>query len=72
MTAKLVAVGRADWLNNSATKNQGIEPGPTANITTNAITRNILIYDTHFDCAWNKFKKKYVLKILSELKKINV
>jgi len=41
-TAKLVAAPRADWLNNSDTRNQGMEPGPIANITTNRITNRML------------------------------
>lgn len=34
VTAIDVAIGRAEELNSSVTKNQGIEPGPVANITT--------------------------------------
>ena len=37
-TATAVAVGRASCPNNSVTKNQGMEPGPTAKPTTNRIT----------------------------------
>lgn len=40
-TAILVANGRADELKNSDTKNHGIDPGPTANATTNTITNII-------------------------------
>ena len=35
----------ADWLNNSVTKNHGIDPGPVANPTTNVMTITI---DTYF------------------------
>ncbi|KAE9526939.1 hypothetical protein AGLY_013587 [Aphis glycines] len=42
-TAILVANGRADELNNSATKNQGMDPGPTANAMTKAITKMVSI-----------------------------
>lgn len=38
-TASDVAAGLADWLNNSETKNHGIDPGPVANITTKTSTR---------------------------------
>ena len=47
VTAIAVAIGRAEELNNSVTRNQGIEPGPVANITTNTITNSILKYDNH-------------------------
>lgn len=40
-TAKEVAEGLADWLNNSDTKNHGIEPGPLANMMTNTRTKII-------------------------------
>jgi len=40
-TAILVANGRADELNNSDTKNHGIDPGPTANAITNTITNKM-------------------------------
>ena len=40
-----VAVGLPDWANNSVTKNQGIDPGPVANPTTNRITATIATYD---------------------------
>ena len=33
-----VAVGRPDWAKSSVTKNQGMEPGPVANPTTNRMT----------------------------------
>lgn len=33
-----VAIGLADWLNSSDTKNHGILPGPVAKTTTNMIT----------------------------------
>ena len=42
VTAMDVAIGRAEELNSSVTKNQGIEPGPVANITTNIITKMML------------------------------
>lgn len=45
VTAILQAVGLADWLNNSLTRNQGIEPGPTANMITNRRTKIIHKYD---------------------------
>lgn len=38
-TAMDVAKGRADCEKSSDTKNQGIEPGPTAKNTTNMMTR---------------------------------
>jgi hypothetical protein len=41
-TARLVAAPRADWLNNSDTRNHGMEPGPIANITTNRMTNRML------------------------------
>lgn len=31
-TAKDAAVGRADWLKSSATRNHGMDPGPEANM----------------------------------------
>ena len=40
-TATAVAVGRASCPKSSVTKNQGIEPGPTAKPTTNKITITI-------------------------------
>jgi hypothetical protein len=36
-----VAMGRPDWLKSSVTKNQGIDPGPVANPTTNKMTMPI-------------------------------
>lgn len=42
-TAILVANGRADELNNSETKNHGIDPGPTANATTKTMTNMMAI-----------------------------
>jgi hypothetical protein len=56
-TARLVAAPRADWLNNSDTRNQGMDPGPIANIMTNRMTSRILTYDTHKAASWNT---KYV------------
>lgn len=44
VTATEVAMARAPWANSSVTKNQGIEPGPVANMTTNMITRMMLMY----------------------------
>ena len=38
LTASDVAAGRADWLNSSDTRNQGIDPGPVANNIINATT----------------------------------
>ena len=49
VTAMDVAMGRAEELNNSVTKNQGIEPGPVANMTTNKITRMMLKYENTVD-----------------------
>ena len=46
-TARLVAAPLADWLNNSDTKNHGIEPGPIANMTTNRMTSRMLKYEIH-------------------------
>lgn len=46
VTATDVAAGRDDWLNSSVTRNQGMEPGPTANITTKRITSAMHTYDT--------------------------
>lgn len=46
-TARLVAVGLADELNSSETKNHGMEPGPMANITTKRMTSRMLMYDNH-------------------------
>jgi len=37
----LVASGRAAELKSSATKNHGMDPGPTANAMTNAMTSTI-------------------------------
>lgn len=39
-TARDVAAGLADWLNNSDTKNQGMEPGPVANKIMKMTTRH--------------------------------
>lgn len=44
-TATDVATGRADWLNSSETRNQGMDPGPTANIITKTITSMMLMYE---------------------------
>lgn len=46
-TAKEVAAGLADWLNNSDTRNQGMEPGPVANIITKKMTSTMLKYEIH-------------------------
>lgn len=40
-TAMLVANGRAFCINNSLTKNHGIDPGPVAKITTNPTTNTM-------------------------------
>lgn len=40
-TAMEEAVGRAFWAKSSVTKNQGMDPGPVANITTNKMTKTI-------------------------------
>jgi len=37
------AIGRPDWEKSSVTKNQGMDPGPVANPTTNRITATIAI-----------------------------
>lgn len=47
VTAILEAVDRADWLNNSLTMNQGIEPGPTANMITKRRTKMMQKKDIH-------------------------
>jgi hypothetical protein len=39
-------MARAPWLNSSVTKNQGMEPGPVANMTTNRMTKTMQRYDT--------------------------
>ena len=52
-TAMAVAMPLADCWNNSVTKNQGIDPGPVANPTTNEITMTM---DRYFNAAtvdWN-------------------
>lgn len=46
VTAMAVAIGRAEELNSSVTRNQGMDPGPVANITTNRMTNRILKYDS--------------------------
>lgn len=38
-TARALAVGLAAWLNNSDTKNHGMEPGPQANMITYTKTK---------------------------------
>jgi hypothetical protein len=49
-TAMEVAIGRAPWLNNSDTKNHGIDPGPEANMMTKKMTKKMLKYETHSMC----------------------
>lgn len=44
-TAILVAIGLAFCMNNSLTKNQGMEPGPTANMTTKPTTKTMDKYE---------------------------
>ena len=43
-TATEVAIGRPLWVNNSVTKNQGIEPGPVANPQMNRTTAAMARY----------------------------
>lgn len=65
-TARLVAAPRADWLNSSETRNQGMEPGPIANITTKRMTNRILMYDTHKAAFWNT---KWLASVCRNLQK---
>jgi hypothetical protein len=46
-TATEVAAGLADWLNSSDTRNQGMEPGPVANMITKKMTSTMLKYEIH-------------------------
>jgi len=47
-TAMEVAKGRPPWLKSSDTRNHGIDPGPTANMTTNKITHRMEMYESHW------------------------
>ena len=46
VTAIEVAMGRADELNSSVTRNHGIEPGPVAKKITYTITNTMLKYES--------------------------
>lgn len=68
-TARLVAAPRADWLNNSDTRNQGMDPGPIANMTTKRMTSRMLTYDTHNAAFWNK--KQFTIKQIKNKDRIS-
>lgn len=53
-TANDVAAGLADWLNNSETRNHGMEPGPVANMMTKISTRMMQRYGTIAEAFWKR------------------
>jgi len=64
-TAMLVANGRADELNNSDTKNHGMDPGPTANAMTKAMTSTTAKPDTmELTFCLNKTKNDQLIGII--------
>ena len=67
-TATEVAIPRAPWVNNSVTKNQGIDPGPVANPTTKVMTMTIETYANVGTDSWNEnYMKSRCLKILEKV-----
>lgn len=63
-TANEVAVGLAAWLNNSETKNHGIEPGPIANMMTYTRTKTMHKTLAVLDVACNnKFNIKSIITV---------
>ena len=62
-TAMEVARGLAPWVKSSVTRNQGMEPGPVANITTNNITSNTERYLSHsaYSCG-ERIRKRTLIR----------
>lgn len=56
VTAMAVAIGRAEELKSSVTRNQGIDPGPVAKKITKTIIKRILQYDNHAAESWYLIK----------------